>query len=476
MKKIRTEEKEADKSNSEPEYTRVNEPIFSENFYAIFSLILIWFMFIMLISETVVKYKGIQRNFTVEMSKYFDRVGYVMIIYMIFCIIMFIYEYGLSGIKVYFIKNKHDILFLIFLIYSFVAAVLSDDKDTAFFGHIYRDSGFISYLMYAATYICARQICYITDRRGQSETEKKNGNMPAYMEAEREKKEKKGRIIKLCLYFMYMAVCTFQNTLLIRDYFGYKGSDTGSFYNTNHSAYFMVISIFAMIGYASVVKNIVLRILGYEMYAINLWCLIINDTLGAYLAIIFGLIFMAVLYFIKYKKIGMNIIISIAIFIVISVAVDYDTHIISNNFGVLSSDTKNISEDTDSTLSKSAGSGRWDLWLKGAAFVKKHPIVGCGPDCMPIDTDTGDLLILPHNEYLQYAMEIGTPASLCYIAGLILLFITRLKKLKRTDDSVIYDCCVVAAYCASAFFGINMFYTFVYYCIFLGITNAKYYS
>ncbi len=108
--------------------------------------------------------------------------------------------------------------------------------------------------------------------------------------------------------------------------------------------------------------------------------------------------------------------------------------------------------------------------------MKEHPIIGCGPDCMPLDADTGKLLILPHNEYLQYAMEIGTPASLCYIAGLIMLLITRIKKLKQTDDSVIYDCCAVVAYCASAFFGINIFYTFVYYCIFLGITNAKYYS
>lgn len=460
----------------EPELLQKREPIFEETFYAGFSLILIGFMFLLLVTETVLKYKGTKRHFTIEMSKYFDRVGLVMIAYVVFCIAMFLYEYGLSGIKVYFQKNKHELFFVIFLLYSLVAAILSSDKEVAFFGATYRDAGFISYLKYAAAYICGRQICYF-GKQDTTAINTGNSKKDRLLEKAREQKATKGHLYKVGLYFMFMAVCTFQNTLLIADYFGYKkGTELGAFYNINHSAYFMVISIFAMIGYASVAKHIVLKILGYEMYAINLWCLIINNSLGGYVAVIVGLILLVVLYVLKYKKVGFNVIVTIMLFVVVSVATDYETKIISNNFHALFGDTKSIAQDTSSEASGDAGSGRWSLWLKGMAYVKEHPIIGCGPDCMPFDEETGDLLTLPHNEYLQYAMEIGTPASLCYIIGLLLLFILRLKTLKQTDDSAIYDCCAVMGYCASAFFGINIFYSAVYFYIILGATSAKYYT
>lgn len=423
--------------------------------------ILIVIMLLMIVMETLAKYYRLKNEFTLRMLRYFYVVGCIMILYVIIYIVMVIKERGISAVKTYFRDNRYDILWLIFLLYAFVAAVFSEDRKKAFFGLKYRGTGFFAYLIFVAAYICGKMIGYQKEKfeskpdntHNDSSLASAVGNMKKY------------------IYFAFMMVCTFQNLLLIFREMGQFGMKAGAFYNTNHSAYFMVISLFATIGYAALANTPVKKLLGIGLYIVNLWCLIINDTFGAYLAVIVGLVFMSVLHFVKYRKVKPIVVISIILFGVISVWTDYKTNIISKNFGVLSSDTENISKND--VRAGEAGSGRWDLWVKGFDYVKRHPVLGCGPDCMPIDSETGEILMLPHNEYLQYAMEIGIPATFLYIAGLILLLVQRIKRIKSTEESAVYDCAAVAGYCASAFFGVVIFYTAVYYFIFLGMTSAK---
>lgn len=437
----------------------------SADFYAKGTFVMIILMLLMLVREIIHRTYSGKSNNVRDMIAYFDIVGYVIVVFAVIMVIIRCAGAGRKGIKKYFSENKQDILFLLMFVYAFMATILSPERERAFVGEVYRDNGFRTFMVYAAIYICCKNISY-----------KSKGDL---------------NTIKKYVHFAFMLVCTIQNCPVVTVHLGGSGSATGAFYNMNHAVYFMTICIFASLGYISMEKKVLLKLVGMLCYIINVWCLIINNSFGGYIAVMLGMVFMAVISILRHKKISMDILLYIVIFAAVSFLVDRNTDIISYNFGITTQDVKNISEDSEG--SEMAGSGRWELWQAAVRYIKANPLLGCGLDCMSgkYINSGGEIrtsfqmheeweykefkpLSVTHNEYLQYAVEIGAPAAVCYIAGLFMIFIKRIKTIGKVDESVIYDGTAVFSYCVSAFFGVTIFYTSIYFFMFLGMVSAPY--
>lgn len=432
--------------------------VLPDRFYEIGSAVMIVLMLLMIVVETITRYLTRHQSHE-SMVNYFNYIGYVIICYATVIVLIKMRGVGRDGIRDYFLQNKQDILLIIFLIYALVATLLSDYRETAIWGDWFRNSGFRTYLIYASVYICGKNIKY--NNKNKISKLKKN------------------------IYAAFMITCTVQNALFITKYMGYFGSLTGAFYNTNHSAYFMVIAILATVGFIAIEQNIVLKCIGTVLYIVNVSCLILNNSFGGYLAVIAAFVFGLIISIIAVKRIKPELITCIVLFVFISIIIDYKTNIVSLNFGVTANDVVKISNGAEDM--GSAGTGRMELWIDTVTYIKKHPIIGSGPDSLTnvmIDDnrnvlsgagfeDVGERLQEPHNEYLQYAAEVGTPAALVYIAALILILIKRVKDIRDTEKSVIYDGMAVLGYCVSSLFGVVVFHTAVFYFIFLGMVSAS---
>lgn len=416
-----------------------------EGYYERGSFIMILLMLFMLVAETAARYCTRHASFN-EMVTYYYYAGYVIIVFAILLLTVKIAGAGWDGIKEYAKNNAYDIAFIFMLLLAFVSVLNSGDAKTAFMGHWFRQSGFRSYLIYASMYICGKNI--IKQRT------------------------------RMNIYLVFGIVATLQNILLITKYSGYYGSMTGAFYNRNHSAYFITMAIFSIAGLILMDKRICVKVAGTVMYLLNIWCLIINNTFGCYLAVVAGLVFLAAMLLLREKRLNRMVILLAVYFVAVSAWTDYKTNIISDNFGITTNDLGKIAKGDEDA--GGAGTGRWELWVNAAKYSVKNPLFGCGPDRLSqirkktVNENTEDgNLSEPHNEYLQYAAEIGFPAALCYITGLVMIFISGIKRLKKSDNSLIYDGTIVFAYCVSAFFGVVMFYTAVFFFFILGMTGGR---
>ena len=330
--------------------------------------------------------------------------------------------------------EKWDILFALMMLWGLFSVLFSSDKHLTFIGTDYRMDGYFSYLIYAAVYIGCRTL--------------KNDKMRLWIL----------RIFSLVI------------TSLCFDFI-YTGNNTSIFTNQNHFAYVLTISCMLLAGLFIYEKKWFLRISYIAMYMFNIYTMIYADTFGSYLGIMFSLFFTIIfLCFIK-KELIIYSLITFALFVAISIYVDSKTNIVSDNFKSLGIDFGRIS--TDSPNADKAGSGRIFLWKKSFQYISKKPLFGYGPEgthYMFLEaTNNGN--DRPHNEYIQHALFMGIPASLFYISGLLLIFISVLKNRKQMRNYTFISGIAVFAYCISAFFGNTMYYTSPYFFMMLGMVS-----
>ena len=159
------------------------------------------------------------------------------------------------------------------------------------------------------------------------------------------------------------------------------------------------------------------------------------------------------------------------IFVLISLVMSiwYDT--IFSNLFTFSKDVATItsSSSTEATA-KSAGTGRWELWVYTVEFIKEKPLFGWGLE--GTTKQLGELVghtDRPHNEYLQYAAFFGIPASIAYICGVFSVFLNGLKHKYELDIYTITALIASFGYLVSAAFGNTMYYTSPAFFILLGL-------
>ena len=346
------------------------------------------------------------------------------------------------------VKRPWNLAFLAMLIWGLLASLLADDLMLAFYGTTYRNDGFFTYCIYAAIYCCA-QI-------------NRNENLRK----------------KVLQYFILSSLLFCLITIL--QYFNYSTAFLGIyyqerlltnlkyaaiFYHPNHYGYYltMIIAVSASLYWQT--KRTPSQILYLFIFTINTWCLVINNTFGCYLAVIFICFAGALLLHRKNPEFSKaKCLIPLMLFILLTIST---SQIVTNNFQVLSTDLKNIAVDNSSA--KNAGSKRWELWTNGLDMLKAKPIFGYGPENLEKEYLVRDIdQDRPHNEYLQHALFLGIPALIFYMIAIFMLLKNWLINLRNLTNTTFISGLAVVAYLCSAFFGNTMFYTSIYLFLLLG--------
>ena len=355
---------------------------------------------------------------------------------------------GFSYFRQGLIKRPWNLALFTMLIWSFLSSFLADDLMLAFYGTSYRNDGFFTYCIYAAIYCCA-QI-------------NKSENLR----------------LKVLQYFILVSLPLCLVTIL--QYFNYSTEALGIyyqerllsnmryaaiFYNTNHYGYYLTMIIAVSAGLYWQSKRISEQALYLSLFALNTWCLVVNNTFGSYLAVFFICIIAPALLYIKSTTINKTkSSMPLMLFLLLTIS---SSQIVTNNFQVLSTDVKNIA--AENSAAKNAGSKRWELWTNGLDMLKNRPLFGYGPENLGeeylargIDQDR------PHNEYLQHALFLGMPALIIYLTAIFLSLKNWLKNLWCIGIASSVSGLTVIAYLFSAFFGNTMFYTTIYFFLLLG--------
>ena len=350
-------------------------------------------------------------------------------------------------------KRPWNLAFLAMLIWGLLASLLANDLMLAFYGTTYRNDGFFTYCIYAAIYCCA-QI-------------NRNENL-------------RKKVLQ-CFILSSLLLCL----ITILQYFNYSTAFLGIyyqerlltnlkyaaiFYHPNHYGYYltMIIAVSASLYWQT--KRTPSQILYLFIFTINTWCLVINNTFGCYLAVIFICFAGALLVHRKNPEFSKTkCLIPLMLFILLTIS---SSQIVTNNFQVLSTDLKNIAVDNSSA--KNAGSKRWELWTNGLDMLKAKPIFGYGPENLEKEYLVRDIdQDRPHNEYLQHALFLGIPALLFYLAAIFSVLKNWFIKSPYPSTTFFVSGLAVISYLCSAFFGNTMFYTSIYFFLLLGYISCS---
>ncbi len=239
------------------------------------------------------------------------------------------------------------------------------------------------------------------------------------------------------------------------------------FFNSNHYAYYMTMIIIMSGGLFILEKNKRLKYLSFASFFVNTVILIINNTLGCFIASLFGLLFTAVVIGICSKKFEFRLFIPLILFILITFLMSFTYNTVLSSVLIMFIDIKNIY--TNEENSDSAGSGRWRLWKATIKYISEKPIFGFGTDGIykRLDKEAGSPRT--HNEFLQYTAFYGIPAGIMYIAGVVSVFIKGLNYRYKLDIYTLTGLAAAFGYLVSSFFGVSLFYTAPFLFIFLGI-------
>lgn len=354
-------------------------------------------------------------------------------------------------------ERPWNVFFALLLVWIGACSIMSADHYIAFWGTEYRFEGFLTYLCYTMVFICAQIL----------------------------KKEKYRKIVlnTYAIVSVFLGVCMLlqENALFNMDkVFIYLRATV--FCQFNHMGYYLNMSILVMVGLffsSDRIKNSVIYGIGI---AFQLYCLLVNNTFGAYLGSLIGLISACIMYIVRTKNVK-KMLIPVAIYIVLSGASiagmipSSSEENLSDNFKTLFHDTNSVI--TDASDSDDAGTGRMILWRTGLKMVPESPVFGYGPEQInPKYTDVmGGPFVgktsRPENEYIQYMMFMGIPGLILYLGALICLAVCQLKRLKRLGKETVTAAGCAIGYAAGAFVGNSMYYTTPYMYMFLGLASKN---
>ena len=250
--------------------------------------------------------------------------------------------------------------------------------------------------------------------------------------------------------------------------------------NSNHYGYIITMAYMAITGiyYMSLFeKNKSVRLLKKMIclvsFVVHAFAMVVNDTLGSYLAIVFTVVIMPILWFIRTKKFKIEYILPLIIIVVFTV-VSYEGYIytklgssIGQSLVVFVQDLFKVSQKSEGY--EHAGTDRIGLWIDTIKKIKERPIVGYGPDIVVDRNGNWILWNTPHNEFLECAFFMGIPGLILYLGGLIQLFIIKIKRIKKLSLYELMTAGVIIGYLTSSFFGVRKFNTACYFFMFIGL-------
>ncbi len=348
-----------------------------------------------------------------------------------------------------FVKNKKDYVILLLigsLLMAFLAMLFSGNIQQSFWGSIFRHSGFLSYLCFFGYFLNAIFL-----------------NKKYY---------KKIGVIFLIITVFICIITLMNNNITYRLFYYHDYPKTARinypyhaiYYNANHLGYYLtfstIISIFMFFQERTWKK--IFYLISYEVI---LYTIIINNTFGSYLGILFMLPLVGI-YAIKNKK-KMDCLVVIILFIVNSMFISFhDFYVVKSNFDGLLTSTV---ETGKKQISDDAGTGRIGVWKKLISYIKESPILGYGGENMNqkyLDEHISPRS--PHNIILEIMAYNGIPCAIMYFGALLIIVWRYFKKklFHNVATCLLLSC---GSYFISSLFGNITFYISPYFVILLGL-------
>lgn len=337
-----------------------------------------------------------------------------------------------------FIKRPWTGLLALLLVWSLTAIVYASDRDLAFFGGPFRYEGFLSYLAYAGIFVNASLI------RGE--------------------KERKIVFAVTTVVSTLLAALTLIRETIGSSVFLVRGiqfmSYSSTFVNPNHYGYYLCVSMAVIAGLFMMSKKLWGKIVCGLCFTLNAAVLLLNGSLGPYIAAALGLLLLFAFYLIRggFKN-AWPALIPIIILVGLSLVLK-ERQMLKD----LSSFIKQTSEVIEIAIPGEAisseqeslidhyGSTRGRLWKQTIEVIKGNPVIGVGTDNIHLYIGNA----LPHSEFLQIAANMGIPALVVYMAALISCFVYVIKNLKKFSDGALFAGIAMFVYCVSGFVGITI--------------------
>lgn len=372
---------------------------------------------------------------------------------------------GMNSLQIYKAKCKNEIwivLLVVLLGWSFISAVLCEDKLTAFIGTAVKRDGFFAYCMYASVMGLA------------------------YFISEEEHKKRVFNIFVMVANYMVLVMMFFEWRVPYLNMMSH-GYSCATFMNQNHFGYYLCMSIMCLVGlfYSDLLRRkesgekllsrkgiVYLLSFIWQMYG-----LMINNTLGAYVAIVLAMLIILIFWRVNKGRLHPLAFAPIVITIVITylsymnVITNIWGETIGNCIGQFWRDLFTVVEHAEGF--EQAGTNRMMLWLATLEIIPQKPIFGFGPEGLTGMFREAHVFDRPHNEYLQMAVFCGIPALVLYLSALISLCVNRCKNLKKLSIWTLTAAGVVVGYLISAFFGFTLYYTTPYFYMFLGFVAGS---
>ena len=208
------------------------------------------------------------------------------------------------------------IFFTIFMIWTLVSTVCSPNVNTALYGTAYRREGYITYLTYAGFFSCAFLV---------------------------KSKENRRELVNMFVVsaLLNIIIVLLYNKGIGTGVFNRRNLGVTSFYHFNHYGYYLLLATVSANFLFITEKNKIMKIWYLILYSFLLYYLIINDTFGCYLALIVTLILYTI-YCIYHKKNRSLAILSIIIFILMSLLNKQTRRITQTNVEDMFVDIKKI--------------------------------------------------------------------------------------------------------------------------------------
>ena len=382
--------------------------------------------------------------------KLFGINDYIYIWYILFVMISIISL--ISGVFTFFYKKKKiNSVFILLLsgaLLCFLAMILSSNIVNSFLGSEYRHSGFLTYLCFIGLFLNCINL---------------------------DKKDLKKIGITFLIISTIISIISLLNNNITKSLFFYQKSFDysypyhGVFYNANHYGYYLTLVVILSIGMFLIEKKNTYKLLFLLIYYINLYTLIINNTFGAYIGVLIGLIVFVILAFKKVNKFELGII--ILLFVLNSLTIQYKNNVIViDNFKNLFIDVR----DTVDGTQVSAGTGRVTLWKDYCGYISKSPLLGYGGENIDKSICRCNYLDAPHNSLIELAAYNGIFVPIIYLLFLIGLLIRFIKSKKDILCICIFSCCL--SYFISSLFGVIIYYTSEYYVIMLSVLYTLLYK
>ena len=348
---------------------------------------------------------------------------------------------------------KHHIeLFLLafILLWAIIAFPFSSNLRISLFGYPFDRGGLLGYFYLAIVFISVWTI---------------------------KKEYKKRKLINAFLVFSsimgILVLCTHAFGIIELNSFLYKYS--GIFRNTNFYGYFLSIMVIVSAGMYYTDDRFFPQLLYLLSFMLSIVLLMLNNTISANMAVLFGIVFLVIAFSISRRKFSYKSI--VIIFTFISVFTIMEATGISNvangyikrgrDIDIVQNPTEYSQEDIDNVGINVRE--RKDYLLQGIDMIKTVPIYGNGNDCYFSYSKYNKRYNMPHNEFIQLGANVGVPALIAYFLALAVIYIKSVVNNKKLKDSQIIGLSAAGAYIVSSIFGNYFSFIAVYYVIFLSM-------